>query len=522
MTENNAMVRQIIEGLPYLAPQFLLVGLGLAVLAIGLYTDRMRKGKLEHLLPPDYLAVAGLVGALTWAIALLVKAIQAGGASQGVRVFPIEWGRAFSPSLLVVDKFGLLFSVIAIAGSAIVGLLSIDYFRNRRFHRGEYYSLLIFATLAITLVAASTDFITIYLSLEFLSLCSYVLATYSKDDPKSSEAGLKYFLFGAVASAVMLYGMSMLYGVTGSTNLFEIPYELGMVSTRLAGAAWLGVIFVLTGLGFKLALVPFHLWAPDTYEGAPTPITAFLSVGSKAAGLAVAVRFLGRAIPLPTDGMRGVDWFSLLAMLAAITMTLGNLVAISQQNIKRMLAYSSIAQVGYILIGLLAATNAKADMGMPGLLIYLFGYLFMNLGAFAVVIGVSDKTGSNSIQSYAGLMGRSPLYAVALTVFLMSLAGIPPTVGFLGKLYVFGSGIQYGQRLWPLVALALANSVVSVFYYFNVVRHMFFLPAESDEKFAPSSALATALVIALVGTIALGVYPQPFIALAKACGAPMP
>ncbi|MDO8683465.1 MAG: NADH-quinone oxidoreductase subunit N [Armatimonadota bacterium] len=512
-------IGNLIPDFRYLAPHLLLLALGLVVLVVGLYTDRAPKSRLEHWLPPDYLAIAGLVGALAWASSLLVRAVQSG---EGITLFPLDPADPFSPSLLAIDLFGLFFSVVAIAGTVLVGLLSIDYFRKRRFNRGEYYTLLIFATLAITLVAASTDFITIYLSMEFLSLCSYVLAAYLKSDKKSSEAGLKYFLFGAVASAVMLYGMSMLYGITGSTNLAEIPRGLSLASSQLAGAAWLGMIFVLAGLGFKIALVPFHLWAPDTYEGAPTPITAFLSVGSKAAGLAVVIRFLTNGIPLPIGGMPGVDWFSVLTIIAAITMTLGNLVAISQRNIKRMLAYSSIAQVGYMMIGLLAAANPDFNMGLPGLLIYVFGYMFMNLGAFAVVIGLSGKTDSDDISSYAGLMARSPLYAVALTFFLLSLAGIPPTIGFVGKFYVFGAGIQFGQKLWPLVGLGLANSVISVFYYFNVVRQMFFIPPTSDEKIKPSWAIAAVLLVTLVGTLALGIYPQPLIDLARFASIPMP
>ena len=515
------LIKYLTPNMWLLAPQLVLTGLALAVLVVGLYADRAPKGKLAHILPPDHLAVAGLVGALAWASALLVRALQTPN-GHGMTLFPIDPGNRYSPTLLAVDRFGLLFTVIAIAGAVIVGLLSIDYFRERRFNKGEYYSLLIFATLAISLVAASTDFITIYLSLEFLSLCSYVLAAYLKNDAKSSEAGLKYFLFGAVASAVMLYGMSMLYGVTGSTNLATISAGLEKASVGpLAATSWLGMVFVLAGFGFKLAMVPFHLWAPDTYEGAPTPITAFLSVCSKAAGIAVIVRFLVTSVRLPVGSYAGIDWFTVIVIISGVTMTVGNLVAISQRNIKRMLAYSSIAQVGYMLIGLLTATSGGAGMGLPGLLIYMFAYLFMNLGAFAIVVGLSGKTGSDEIESYAGLMSRSPLYAVALTFFLLSLAGIPPTVGFVGKFYVFGSTIQYGPKLWPLVGVALANSVISVFYYFNIVRQMFFVPAAAQDRITPSTAIATAIVFALVGTIALGVYPQPLINLARMCSYPL-
>jgi len=427
----------------------------------------------------------------------------------------------FQP-LLVVDAFSAFIAVVAILGTLIVMLTSFEYFANRRRHQAEYYALLLLATAAIALVASASDFLTIYLSIEFLSLSSYALVAFLKDDHKSSEAGIKYFLFGAVCSAVMLFGISILFGLTGSTNLAEVAN--GLVQTG-GPAAWIAAIFVLVGLGFKVALVPFHLWAPDVYEGAPTPITAFLSVSSKAAGLAVLARVLLAGLPNAS-----VDWFALLLVLSAVSMTFGNLVAIPQQSIKRMLAYSSIAQVGYMVVGILAAVRTSegvvtdglsvaagpGSFALPGLLIYIFAYLFMNLGAFAVVIAVEKKTGSDDLASFDGLIKRAPLAAGSLVVFFLSLAGVPPTAGFIGKFYIFGAAIQSAYRpLVILAAIAVANSVISVYYYFNVVRHMFFLEAATEDLVRPAFALNLAIALLLVATIAVGILVQPVANVAR-------
>ena len=400
-----------------------------------------------------------------------------------------------------------------------------------------------FAAAAASLAAASSDLIAIYLAIEFLSLVSYVLAAFAKTDRRSAEAGLKYFLYGAACSAIMVYGMSILFGVTGgNTSLSAIAAGLTAGTADVGpawttGAAWVGVMFVLVGLGFKLALVPFQFWAPDTYEGAPTPVTAFLSVVSKAAGLAVMIRFLLVAALPAHPQMLG--WYWVLVVLTALSMFYGNLVAIPQRNIKRMLAYSSIAQVGYMMIGVLAAMHTFAGReisllagpsavvrasvnGVPwdlqGVLIYIIAYLFMNLGAFAVVVAVGKRLGSDRIETYAGLIKRSPLYACALAVFLISLAGIPPTAGFLGKLFIFAGAIRAGLAGHPelvvLAVLGVVNSVISAYYYLNVVRLMFF--SESKEKTAVQSSFAmnAAIVTLLTLTLAVVVAAKPVSELA--------
>jgi NADH:ubiquinone oxidoreductase subunit 2 (subunit N) len=364
-----------------------------------------------------------------------------------------------------------------------------------------------------------------------LSLTSYILAAFAKTDRRSAEAGLKYFLYGAACSAVMLYGMSILFGITGgNTSLSAIAAGFAPGKVAFSGVGWVAIMFTLVGLGFKLALVPFHFWAPDTYEGAPTPVTAFLSVVSKAAGLAVIIRFL-TVVATPSDAA-SLSWYWILVVLCALSMLYGNLVAIWQRNIKRMLAYSSIAQVGYMMVGVLVAmhtfTRGGSALGVPnasvranvtgesvpmdiqGVLIYVIAYLFMNLGAFAVVIAVGRRMKTDAIESYAGLVKHAPFYASALAVFLFSLAGVPPTAGFLGKFFIFGSAIKMGTpELVVLAILGVVNSVISAYYYMNVVRLMFFMPSKHETKVFGTTAINAAIVVSLVLTLALVVFAKP-------------
>ncbi len=498
------------------APVLMLTVAGLLVLMFGVIADRFPKGKLNHWMPPEYLSIAVMVPMVIFGFAALRSAILR---PETLRLFPVggQPGSPLPAYLIQFDPLAMFLSLAAIIGTLVVVVMSLEYFgdHNQR-NRGEYFALLIFATVAAILLACSTDLLMIYLSIEFLSLASYVLAAYWKDDPKSSEAGMKYFLFGALSSALMLYGMSMLYGLTNTTNLAQIASTLASGQALSTPAALTAVILVLAGIGYKLALVPFHMWAPDTYEGAPTPITAWLSVASKAAGLAVAARFLLTAVPMRSD----VDWYTIILVLSAVSMTLGNMVAITQKNIKRMLAYSSIAQVGYMLIGLLAAAashNNPANFGLAGLLIYAASYLFMNLGAFAVVIAVERKTGSSDLAAYVGLMKRSPFLAASMVVFFLSLAGMPPTAGFLGKLYVFAGAIQTGQKdLLILAIIAVANSVISVYYYFNVVRLMFMNEGEAKSPIGLSKPLRATIILMLILTFAICLAAGPVVSLAKA------
>jgi proton-translocating NADH-quinone oxidoreductase chain N len=415
-------------------------------------------------------------------------------------------------SMLVVDPFTLFFKVLAVVGVALVILLAMPYLRGRTPYAGEFYALLLIVTLAICLAVSSVNLIMIYLAMEFLSITSYVLAGYLRQDRKSGEAAVKYFLYGATASAVMLYGMSLLYGATGTTDLMGIRNAL---AARPANELlWLtapAIILLLAGFGFKASLVPFHQWAPDTYEGAPTPITAFLSTASKATGFAIMIRVFIVAL-----GMAQMQWIALLVAVSVVTMTLGNLAALRQTNVKRLLAYSSIAQAGYILIGLAAvlADPTRTFTGLNGLLFYLFAYLFTNLGAFAVVVAIEVATGKVEIKDYAGLVRRAPGLAALLTIFLLSLTGIPPTAGFMGKFFVFGAAVQ--TQMWLLVAIAAVNSVIAAFYYLNIVRYMFFVPAEDPGgRVRVGVALQVALGVTATLTLLLGVIPGPLYAWAS-------
>jgi NADH-quinone oxidoreductase subunit N len=469
------------QTLALLSPELVLVIAGLIVLGLDLtWRDEEKKEWLP------YVALAGLGGALAAVVAL--------------------WGRegVLFTGTYTVDPFALFFKVVAIASMGLVVLSAIEFMRGRTPYRGEFYSLLLFAALAIGLIASATDLIPIYLAIELLSIASYVLTGYLREDPKSNEAAIKYFLYGAVASAVMLYGMSLLYGVTGSTNLSEIAAALREAEASLRGILFPAVILLLVGFGFKIAAVPFHQWAPDAYEGAPTPVTAFLSVGPKVAGFAVLARVFLTALPSFQP-----DWVALLASISVVTMTLGNLVAIWQKNIKRMLAYSSIAQAGYILLGVVAASA----LGMTSLVFYLIIYSFTNLGAFTVVITFSNGGGGDAIEDYAGLSQRSPGLALAMMFFLLSLAGIPPLAGFVGKFYLFAAAMKEGF-LW-LVLVGVLNSIVSLYYYLQVVRQMYIIPPRTEEPVPASPALSSALLITMAGVLLLGIYPTPLVELIR-------
>lgn len=408
--------------------------------------------------------------------------------------------------VLASDGLALFFKGLALVGTGLVLLSSYRYLEGHTPYRGEFYAFLLLVTLAILLVVGAVNLLMLYLVFEFLSLTSYILVGYLREEGKSSEAAIKYFLYGVTASALMLYGMSLLYGVTGTLDLVKI----GQVLSKSEVGGWLtypAIILLLAGFGFKIALVPFHQWSPDTYEGAPTPVTAFLSVGPKAAGFAVLIRVFITAF----SGFQP-HWVAVLAGISMVTMTLGNLIALRQENIKRMLAYSSIAHAGYILMGVVCMVSGVTSYftGLNGVLIYLMAYLFTNLGAFAVVIAVERATGSNRIADYAGLIKREPLLAGAMIVFLLSLIGIPGTGGFVGKFFVFGAAIQV--QFYLLALMGIINSVISAFYYLNVVRHMFFLPGE-ESPISVNPALKWVVLASLILVFVIGLYPHPFISV---------
>ena len=402
--------------------------------------------------------------------------------------------------MLVSDPLALFLRILSVFITAMVVLISIDYQEIGAGMRSELYSLLLMAASAMMFLSGANNLLMIYLGIEFISLISYILAAYWKGNLKSSEAGLKYFLFGTACSITMLYGMSIIYGITGTLDLPQMNQAL--FNNQFSPVViFIAILMVSVGLAFKVAMVPFHFWCPDVYEGAPTPVTAFFSVGPKLLGFAVLLRFL-----LGGSALFYQHWMHLLGILAIATMVVGNLTALAQTNIKRLLAYSSIAHAGYALIGLVVNTT----VGYISLFIYLATYIVMNLGAFAVVIAVSNQTKSDEIKDYAGLSANSPYLAALLGLFLISLAGIPPLAGFIGKFYIFSSALKEGF-LYLAIAAAI-NSVIAAYYYFNIIRVMYLLPSSASAvRIKPSLALNLALVLSLLLVLAMGLYPKPVI-----------
>lgn len=414
--------------------------------------------------------------------------------------------------MLKADEFALFFKLLFSGVAILVILASTDYVSKFPRLQGEYYALVLLSAIGMMLMAATRELISIYISLELTSLSLYALVGFLKD-PKSSEASLKYLLLGAVASAVLLYGMALVFGLTGQTHLTGIYASVKGMSLSDNPALVMGLVFLVAGFGFKIASVPFQMWVPDVYEGAPTPITAYLSVASKAAGFAVILNvFLGAF----GEGSNILpDWAMLFAVLAAISMTIGNVVAIAQTNIKRMLGYSSIAQAGYLMVGLAAVTKATemAEFGPTGLIFFIACYAVANLGAFIAIIAISNKIDSDLIADYSGMGKRAPLLALALTLCLVSLTGLPPTAGFLAKFYLFNAGVHHGLA-W-LVVIAVINTAISAYYYFRVIKVTWFGAPASAEGVPSSWTLRLALAIACVGVLILFFLPSPLLNLAQ-------
>src|SRR6266436_2490189 len=410
---------------------------------------------------------------------------------------------AFDGSL-TMDGFALFFNWIFLVATLIVALVSYKYLDIEGEQHGEYYALILFAQCGMFFLAAGTDLITLFIGLELMALSFYIMVGFLRGERRSNEAAIKYLILGAFSSGFLAYGFSVMYGVSGSTKLRDITTAV------LARDPWDPVVFLMMattsiGLLFKISAVPFHMWAPDAYEGAPTTITAYLSVASKAASFAFLLRiFLG-----PLASARA-SWEPLLAVVAVLTMTVGNLAAISQSNIKRLLAYSSISHAGYMLLGLIAGN----ETGIQGIAVYVLVYAFMNLGAFLVVVAMRRKhIIGEDLDDMAGLMYKSPGYAILMLVFLLSLAGIPPTAGFLGKYYIFLSLIQTHHYI--LAVIATLYVAVAIYYYFRVVRIMFVGELTEKAPLATSFGLRLALGITGVLTLAMGIYPEPFLRLAQ-------
>ncbi len=404
------------------------------------------------------------------------------------------------------DNFAVFFRLVFIAGTLLVVLVSKNYLSSERFANGEYYSLLLFSTFGMMFMAGTLDLMVIFLGLEVMSIPLYILAGFRKTDVRSNEAGMKYFLIGAFASGFFLYGIALLYGATGTTHLQEIYNQLPNLQGRGDFLIYAGAALLTVGFAFKVAAAPFHMWAPDVYEGAPTAVTAFMSAGPKAAGFAALLRVFALFLGDYKEAMEAVFW-----VLAVLTMTVGNVLALVQPNIKRMLAYSSIAHAGYVLV----AVVAGGPDGVSAALFYLLAYTVMNIGAFAVVLAVEAKENSNQIGDYRGLGNRHPYLAAAMTIFMLSLTGIPPTAGFVGKLYIFSAAVSANQI--PLVVIAVLNSLVSVYYYLGVVVAMYMQPAPAAEKNQRfySVPLLIVLILTVLGTLQLGIFPQALLQAAS-------
>ncbi|MET0489453.1 MAG: NADH-quinone oxidoreductase subunit N [Acidimicrobiales bacterium] len=403
----------------------------------------------------------------------------------------------------VVDDFALVMKALFLIAGYVVILLSTNYIAEGDYHEGEYYFLLLSSLLGMSVMASARDLISIFVALELLSIPAYMLAAWRKRDLKGNEAGLKYYLMGVFASAVLLYGMSLLYGLTGSTLLTEIGAQIGEKPSSVPFIT-LGILFIIVGFGFKVSAVPFHTWAPDTYEGAPTPIASFLAVASKAAGFVALLSLVFLAFPGRSDVVEPLMW-----ILAAVTMTVGNLIALRQTNIVRLLAYSSVAQAGFMLAPLAVVGDAGQE-ALTAVVVYLLIYTAMNLGAFAVVIAVARRTGSGEIDSYRGLFQYSPALAVLMSVFLFALAGIPPLAGWVAKFVVFRALLSAETVSGAVLAVVVAvNSVIALFYYANVARLMWFQDAPEGEttSIRVPFSLSAALGIAVIGTLVFGIFP---------------
>lgn len=397
-------------------------------------------------------------------------------------------------NMFVVDRMALFFKMLIVAATILVIIASIEFVQRFTFFRGEYYFLVAMSALGMMFMASANDLLSVFVTLEFSTFGFYILVAYLREDAASNEAGLKFFILGVFAAGLLAYGISLVYGETGKLVFSD------MVSAKATPGLIIGYLLIFAALGFKIGAVPFHSWIPDTYHGSPTPITAFLSIAPKGAAFAILLRMFYVALAnfKPT-------WVLMLVAASILSMTYGNIVAIAQKNIKRLLAYSGIAQIGNVLIGLAAGTK----MGSDAILFYLLTYLFANLGAFAIVIAVSQAIGSDEIEDYSGLGRRSPFLAFAMLIFLLSLAGVPPLAGFIGKLYIFIAAIKEG--LYTLIAVGVINIVISLYYYLIVVKRMYIIEPHDPSPVSISGPMKAVVYVGLAGTLVIGIYPQPVI-----------
>lgn len=487
----------MLQDLDRIGPVLAVMATAGLILIADLVTPRDRKKRLAGL------AIAGLAAAALWLVVLILRDRQA----------------SFYSDTMALDNFSIFFMFLFIGVSGAVILASLDYAERFRARQGEFFALILVATSGMMLLSGGRDLVTIFVSLELTSITQFVLAGFLRDD-RGSESALKYLLLGAVASAVILYGMAFLFGISGTTRLISSDGSPSIATTIAGGdpgirsALIASMVFLAAGFGFKMAIVPFQMWTPDVYQGAPTPVAAFLSVGSKAAAFAVVMRIFFEGFG--PDTFVGDDWKYLFAVLAAISMTIGNMMALRQTNIRRMLGYSSIAQAGNFLVGLAAisaTTNGDTQLGASGVVFFLATYAFTNLGAFFAVMAISNHTNSDEIADYAGMGRRAPIPAAVLLFCLVSLTGLPPTAGFIAKVYIFNAAVQ-ADLVW-LVVLAVLNTAISAFYYLGVARQMYLGTAEGAPEVRAPLATQGLLLASAAGVFFFGVYPIPLIDAAQ-------
>jgi NADH-quinone oxidoreductase subunit N len=463
-------------------PELILAGTILLVLVVDVFLPAKRK---------SWSMIVGLIGTIAALIATFTL---------------IGDGRTTFGGAYVVDNFAILFKIFFLSVAILVLGISYRYFREGGFYQGEYYFLLLTSFLGCVMMPSSRDLLLLFIALELVSAPGFLMAAFRKSDPKSNEAGLKFFLIGVLSTAVMLYGMSLIYGLTGTTRLDAIARALSNIDAAKETLAFSAILFVVIGFAFKVSAVPFQFWAPDTYEGAPVPVAAFLAVASSAAGFAGLLQLMFVAFI-----HQYAFWVPIFAALSIATMTLGNLVALKQTQVVRLLAYSGIAQAGYILLpfALVSGDRAVNRSAFTACVAYILIYAIMNIGAFAVSVAVSRREPALLITDFAGLVRRAPLLAVGMTAFMISLAGVPPTGGFWAKILIFQAAIERGGLGPWLAVIMLANSVISVAYYFAVPRQMIFEPAVDDSRMRSPALVNAVVFLALVGIVAVFVFPNP-------------
>lgn len=488
-----------------LLPELIVLVFALVILFVDMFTRRGRERK------SGLLAGLSIVGYVLAAAACVLYYNNWLG-SPFLGGGPVFNQTTFA-GMVTVDNLGLFFKLLALGTAIITVLFSTRFAEERGLALGEYYGVLALATMGMMLTAASVDLTALFVGIELMSISVYILTGFARNDRLSNEAAIKYFLLGIFSTAILVYGMAWLYGSTGHTNLRAIG---GVVQQIVGGSGdatssgWLmlAILLLVAGLGFKIAAVPFHMWTPDAYQGAPTPITAFMSVGPKAAGFIATIRIMTEAL-----GPAWTIWVPVIAVLSVLTMTLGNIVGVTQRSVKRMLAYSSIAHTGYILIGLASFKPGNEEQAISSILFYLFSYLFMNMGAFGVVIWLQRNEVTDQLESFRGLSQWAPAQAALMLFFLVSLMGIPPTIGFLGKYYVFISAID-ADLTWLAVIGAL-NSTIAAFYYLRIIWYMYFEEPRAAREARPSPAIHWTLVASAVAVIAFFIFSDPIIDYAK-------